>query len=322
MHCVLTVLFRIKTAEYRLKTVLKQVTNRYQPVGSPHYLSSFQARTNSYIQGSTYVHAAPLATAQAVSQQQRVGPQETRPLHQKLIYIPKNPTANGNTEINLHQQARPTATHASNNRPKNQSYETRQKSDYIPSTTHVSSALIKKPYPRDQYPQQNFSFRRAVHRSLSSDSEKVKNNTKRLLITTPDLLQEGDKSSRKSDDRDSGTVVEPEASVFDFDSSVLSEDENNARMNNRSHPQQPPEAPAEDDDSRTCTPILPPLTTDDEFTDVVEEEQRTLSDKNLNYHQPQDHLKNQGTVFTRFVAQALIFFNLTHYQAFIQTGLY
>ena len=262
---------------------------------------SFQARTNGYIHGTTFVHAAPLATAQAVSQQQQMVPQETRPLNQKLIYLPRNPTVNGNARIDLNQSRPPVAVSGnSDSRGRMQYNETMSKNDYIPSSTQVPSVLTKKPYPRDHYPQQNFSFRRAVHRSLSSESEKVQNNAKRNLIATPDLPQEGDKSSRKSDDRDSGTVVEPEASVFDFDSSVLSEDEKEIQVHNRSIPTQSQETPTEDD-SRTCTPILPPLTTEDEFTDIAEEDQTTLPNSKLLLIQPNEPHKNQGILFKLFV---------------------
>ncbi|CAK8680127.1 unnamed protein product [Clavelina lepadiformis] len=139
---------------------------------------------------------------------------------------------------------------------------------------------------RDYYPQQNFSFRRAVHRSVSSDSEQcaLPNDAKCQLQDKAPLSPKGDRCQRKSDDRDSGTVVEPETSVFDFDSSVLSDEDD---LNN-SHIMKKPMSPGRvsnqhhspqrgDICSRSSTPILPPLSSDEEQSHLLTHQQSVLT---------------------------------------------
>ena len=250
--------------------------------------SSFHSRPNNYVQENALARSTPMRLVQPNPQQQRTGLHETRPLNEKLIYLPKNPTFNGSCQVTL-RQAQQFAGPVPASRAKDyqllpQSQEITPKENSNSTVARVSSVLVGQPYPRDYYPKQNFSFRRAVHRTLSSDKEKLPNDTKRILVTTTHLPQRGDKGSRKSDDRDSGTVVEPEASVFDFDSSVLSEGEKVVNQHNRV---QSSDIRSEDE-SGTCTPVLPLLTTEDEFTDVVEEDKQTTLSAN------HKQLKNKG----------------------------
>ncbi|XP_078491573.1 uncharacterized protein LOC100179383 isoform X2 [Ciona intestinalis] len=126
--------------------------------------------------------------------------------------------------------------------------------------THTPVAGPPKPQAhtptRDYYPQQNFSFRRAVHHSVSSISDAG------ILDARLPYSAVVEKGQRKSDDRDSGTVLEGEASILDFNSSLLSEDDdicdvNKNTLKNSSFV------------SRSSTPTLPPLSPDeDENHDV------------------------------------------------------
>ena len=207
--------------------------------------------------------------------------QQTNAVRQH-IYLPRKPPENGNLRVNLRRVdiragpspcyilSKPLDAMADKNEltNKNHSVNARQFSD----------VLGQKPLPnaRTYYPQQNFSFRRAVRRSLSSGSEQENSDIKRQQAESAKLPQGVEKSSRKSDDRDSGAVVEPEASVFDFESFAATEDE--IRPTSQSTPSHSVTLLSsrlndlDDVSSRTSTPILPPLSSDGEYTDVVNTE--------------------------------------------------
>ena len=229
---------------------------------SQHYTAAQQARTHNVVLENPYARPNFITNVQAAPHQGDA--QRNRPINQKLVYIPRNPTLNGNPRVNLrqvHHQNVPANMTTNNVNRSVHVNEAVVKTSYNPSINRFSTDLTATSYSRDYYPHQNFSFRRAVRRSLSSDSDKNKNDTKREQTVSSESQLGADKSSRKSDDRDSGTVVEPEASVFDFDSSVLSEEEKRDKIAT---------PPPHKEDSRTSTPILPPLSSDDDFTDVVE----------------------------------------------------
>ena len=110
---------------------------------------------------------------------------------------------------------------------------------------------------RSESPRKNSSFRKAVHqnslteadRGSGAQSQLSKRTDSICSVSTPSSL---DHSTRKSDDRDSGAVLEPERYTHDFSSDC---DEVNK-------PRDPTEKP--DEQSRSSTPILPPL---DEFNE-------------------------------------------------------
>ena len=191
-----------------------------------------------------------------------------RPVDCRHLYLPRNPPSNGNVEIRLRQVQQHSIPTPANrpNKPPDQLRQTDLISNggYEPKTAKAASLTeARSRSATREYPQQNFSFRRAVRRSLSSESEKEHGDTKREITVHVLPPQNGDKGSRKSDDRDSGTVVEPEASVFDFDSSVISDndDKPSSQNNHGSHSN-------EDHCSRSNTPTLPPLPWADEYTNI------------------------------------------------------
>jgi len=136
--------------------------------------------------------------------------------------------------------------------------------------TPLPSASLKfspGAYPlnvRPCYPHVNFSFRRAVHRSPSSESpvEPTCDIRRSTSCKTENRTQNEDRDHRKSDDRDSGAVLEPDASVLDLDSSDLSEEANGehpVRYRTSVKSSQVARAPHKEPCSRSSTPLLPPL---------------------------------------------------------------
>lgn len=148
---------------------------------------------------------------------------------------------------------------------------------------------------RSESPRKNSSFRKAIHQNSMTEADRSSGVHSQLSKRTDSICSSSnpsslDHSTRKSDDRDSGAVLEPERYTHDFSSDC--EEIKPSDFNEKA-----------DELSRSSTPILPPLDEFDEDYNTGEEDTQddmkpVLEVKPVARHQQQQQAAhNTGMIY-------------------------